>query len=164
MELDQFLEIIRNIKYRKPFRPHRYLALLTIIDIIENQIEKKEKAQNEFYYDNEFKQLFKYNYKNYHGPNDTNNSFIPFFHFKNAGGNIGEFWFPIPIPGMEPDFKRLITVHSGRELNEIIKYAKLDENIFKELKLNPKSREKVRNEIKQCLEVGLKQSGNNDKD
>jgi predicted restriction endonuclease len=145
MDLNQFLEIIQNME-RRPFRPHRYLALMAIMDIIEQQ-----EPPNRFYYNDAFKTYFTEHFNVYHGPNDRNRPFNPFFHLKNAGG----FWFLSPRPGREADLNMLVTVGSGRELNEIVDYAYLHSDIF-ELLSNQESREKVRNVIKQRLEIGLK--------
>jgi putative restriction endonuclease len=151
MDLNQFLEIIRNME-RKPFKPHRYLALMAILDIIESQ----EEPQNRFYYDDEYINYFTEHFHIYHGRNDRYNPFKPFFHLKNAGRNAGGFWFLSPTQGREAELNRLDTVGGPGELNEIVAYAELDQEIFKILsnkESGQQSREIVRNEIKQCLKA-----------
>jgi predicted restriction endonuclease len=146
MDLNQFLKIIRNMPMRgREFKPHRYLALMAIIDIIEHQ----ENSQNKFYYNDTFTEYFSNYFQIYRGPNDQNRPFKPFFHLKNAGG----FWFLRPISGNESELNRP-GVGSERELDEIVEYAYLLPEIF-DLLSNQESREIVRKEIKKCLIAGL---------
>ena len=152
MDINQFLGIIRNMD-RRPFRPHRYLALLAILDII----EKQENPNNKFYYDDDFKSYFLNHFCKYHSPNDNCNSFKPFFHLKNAQENGESFWFLEPRLGMASELNKLGTVNGPGKLNKIVEYAKLDQDLFDVIsnkETGQESREIVRNEISQCLKAG----------
>lgn len=150
MNLNQFISVIHNMA-RKPFRPHRYLALLAILDIIENQRE----PINKFFYNDDFINYFIRWFSQYHGPNDNCIPWLPFFHLKNAGRKFGGFWFLLPNNGMEEILKKLNTVRSERELKETINHAKLDDELFKIL-TNKEARETAKNEIINVLKRGLR--------
>ena len=139
MDLNQFLEIIRNMEPLpgRRFKPHRYLALLAVLDIIENQ----ENPARIFYYNDDFKNYFTHYFDIYAGPHDRNKPFKPLFHLMNAGRrsgrNFGEFWFFNSQAGVE--------------------YAELDQELFEILsnkESGHKSREIVRIEIKKCIKAG----------
>jgi len=161
MNLNQFLEIIRNMEPlpRREFKPHRLLALLAILDIIESQ----GKAQKRFNYNDFFKQRFTHYFDIYAGPNDRNKPFKPFFHLWNAGRSsgrdFGEFWFLISRPGRGVYLNNMRRGgFSERELEENIEFAELDQDLFEILsnkESGQESREIVRNEIKKCLKAGL---------
>jgi hypothetical protein len=161
MNLTQFLEIIRNMEPLpgREFKPHRYLALLAVLDIIESQ----ENPQKEFYYNDYFKNYFTHYFDVYHRVNDGNKPFKPFFHLKNAGSssgrNFGELWFLIPRQGRKVYFNNMRRGgFSEGELRENIEYAEIDQEIFNILsdkESGQESREIVRKEIEKCLTKGL---------
>jgi putative restriction endonuclease len=153
MDLKEFLEIIRHMEPipGREFKPHRYCALMAILDIIENQ----ENPPNKFYYNDTYVNHFTEHFHNYHGPNDRYNPYKPFFHLKNVGRDVDEFWILSPMPEMEADLNMLVTVSGPGELKRIVEYAELREDIFNLLK-KQESREIVRKEIEECLRTGLK--------
>jgi serine/threonine protein kinase len=147
MNLNIFLEVIHSLsKPGKNFKPHKYLALLSIIDVIKDQ----PAPFNEFRYDNAFRERFTKYFNLYHGPNDSNRSLNPFFHLKNTGG----FWHLKPLLGKEAALKKLTTVGSPRDLHDVVDFAYLSPDILGILS-DPVSRDIVVNTIQQILEMGL---------
>lgn len=146
MDLQQFLESITKMSIiGKGFKPHKYLALLTIIDLIECQ----EVSENRFNFDEAFRKSFTKRFEMYHGPDDKNRPLAPFFHLKNTG-----FWFLCPLAGKEEQLKTMPTVGAPRELDEVVDHAYLLPEIY-DLLHDPDSREIVKKTITSCLVSGL---------
>lgn len=131
---------------RQDFKPHKYLTLLSIIDIIGEQVQ----PQNKFYYNTEYKDKFAKYYNMYHGPRDRNRPLAPFFHLKGTT----DFWHLKPHAGKEYQLSKVSTISAPHILEDTVDYAYLDENFFLNL-CKPKFRNMVKQIITKCLEEGL---------
>ncbi|OQB76594.1 MAG: Serine/threonine-protein kinase StkP [Deltaproteobacteria bacterium ADurb.Bin135] len=150
MKPNEFLDEIKNIISPSTyFKPHKYLALLAILDIIAADI----KPANQFKFDERFKRQFTKYFTLYHGPDDRDRPLAPFFHLKTSGN----FWHLKPLEGKENELAKLTTVGSPRELYSCIDYGYLDDELFEYL-CKSEIRDKAIQVIKECLQLGLGQT------
>ena len=89
-------ELLKEIKFLstpgKGFKPHKYLALLTILQLI----REKKIVSCQVLFDEAFKNRFGDLIKKYGGEADRNRPHTPFFHLATTS-----FWALIPNEGQE---------------------------------------------------------------
>jgi len=155
MDLEQFLDALKEMSVKgKGFKPHKHLALLAILDLIENQ----ELSENKFYFDEAFRNSFTKRFDIYHNIEDKNRPLAPFFHLKNTG-----FWLLSPLQGKEEQLRNMSTVGAPRELHEVVDHAYVLPEIYK-LFQDSDCRNIIRNTIIDCLELGLAAAKNSSGD
>ncbi|MGQ9675948.1 MAG: nuclease-related domain-containing protein [Chloroflexota bacterium] len=142
MLLDEFLKRLDNLTtHGAGFKPHKYLFLLTILDLLEEQ----QVPKNEFPFDARMRHKFTSYFRQYAGENDRNRPWAPFFHLGSSG-----FWHLRSLPGRERDLANLTTVGGPRELVENVDYGYLSDAVF-DLLSNRSVAAVVRERIKTIL-------------
>lgn len=113
---------IDNLSVGKNKKPHKYIALLSMIFIL----KKNNFRENKIFFNNEFRNIFSLIFKKFAKYSDRNRPCAPFFHLKNSGlVNL------VPHHGYNID--SICTVGSSGELNKYVQYATLNENLFMDL-------------------------------
>lgn len=142
MLIDEFLKRLDNLTpHGAGFKPHKYLLLLTILDLLEGQ----QVPKNEFPFDARMRHKFTSYFRQYAGENDRNRPCAPFFHLGSSG-----FWHLRALPGRERELANLTTVGGPRELVENVDYGYLSDAVF-DLLSNRSVAAMVRERIKTIL-------------
>lgn len=121
--------------------PHKVAMLLAIIDLF----EKNKITKNEIYFDQKLKLEFTHQFNLLAGANDRDNPHLPYFHLRSSG-----FWHHYIKPGKQELYKKLTTVSGSGVIDEYIKYAYLDDELFELL-----GNEVVRKMLRQALHANL---------
>lgn len=125
----------------KNFKPHKYLVLLSITELIkENEI-----LNNTVNFDDKFKRVYTKYFNQYSGKNDRNRPHTPFFHLRTSG-----FWKLVPNKITETEIDSISSVGGPTELNKLISHAEIELEFFNEIK-TPEKRVKFENKIKSIL-------------
>jgi len=125
MPIDEFLREIKSLsKPGKGFKPHKYIALLAILQLVREKII----VGCQILFDSTFKNRFRELIKEYGEDADKNRPHNPFFHLSTAS-----FWKLIPNEGQESVLAQARTIGSAGELERLISYAELDQNVFDRL-------------------------------
>lgn len=124
MDLTGFLEQIKQIKTGTASKPHKFILLLAVIQLIETGYIK----QNRIYYDDELKNAFTEYFKIIARGNDRNRPYTPFFHLRTSG-----FWFLKPKPNKQEYFTSIVSIGGPQELVDNIEYAYFDDSVFQML-------------------------------
>ena len=93
MTLKEFLEEIKFLS--KPgigFKPHKYVALLAVLQLVREHVIHKHRVV----FNNKYKARFGELLKVYGGEGDRNRPHTPFFHLASTG-----FWQLVPNKGYE---------------------------------------------------------------
>jgi len=144
-DLDDFLEEIKALsKSGKGFKPHKYLLLLSVL----NLVRSGEISNRQVYFSDALRKEFRLLLTEYGDDDDRDRPYIPFFHLSNSS-----FWRLIPFPGRESDLKRASTVGGPTELGELVQYAQLSEPFLKALK-DDASRSVIEASIIECISIG----------
>lgn len=122
MPIEELLREIKSLSTPgKGFKPHKYVALLTILQLV----REKQIVGCRVLFDKAFKNRFGELMKKYGGETDRNRPHTPFFHLSTTS-----FWTLIPNEGQESALDKTKTVGSAGELERIISHAELDQNVF----------------------------------
>ncbi|HHX45361.1 MAG TPA: hypothetical protein GX714_15435 [Chloroflexi bacterium] len=123
MTLDEILDRLKRLSPPgRGFRPHKYLLLLAILDVMRSN----PNHGNWFVLDAQVRDRFAERLRQYGRPSDRERPWAPFFHLRNSG-----LWHLHPLPGREPSLDALRSVGGPKELRENIAYASLDEQLFR---------------------------------
>lgn len=122
-------EIASINKDNRAFKPHRYIALLTAIEIL----KKRNFSENRIYFSDEFRQVFSQIFSKYSSGNDRNRPYTPFFHLRKA-----TFWRLVPKLGKGKELERAVTVGGPSDLLALVQYAELSD-LFMNVLRDPES-------------------------
>jgi hypothetical protein len=124
------------------FKPHKLLAVLSVIKVL----EEKDFRDGKVFFDESFKNYFS---KYYHEFKFVNNHscrpHTPFFHLKTTS-----FWILVPAAGKEEELTMLSTVGGPGILNSIIQFAQVSDYFLSVLK-NRTQRKEIVGLIRQLL-------------
>jgi serine/threonine protein kinase len=149
MKFDEFLRQIGSLSKRgNAFKPHKYLALLAVIDLVRRGTIHSRQVS----YDEEFQSAFSRAFKKFGRSTDRNRPCAPFFHLSGYG-----FWELIPKSGQAAALAAAKTVGSSGELTKLIDHAELDAEVFAFFQ-DAKTRELIEQEIVDCLRSGFEYS------
>ena len=121
MDLENFLIKIKRLSSGKSFKPHKFILLLVVLDLIQEKIIKT----NKIVYDDVVKDRFTKYIKQYGHEGDRNRPYTPFFHLRSSG-----FWHLKAKPAREEILKSLTSVGGPNELIENVEYAYLSDSIY----------------------------------
>ena len=120
-------------------KPHKYIALLSMILIL----KKQNFSENKIIFDETFRNIFTKIFKKVAKGNDRDRSWAPFFHLRSSGlVNL--------IPNKGYDLTQLTSVGAPKILNQYVAYATLLPELFSALK-NSSIRTEIINEINENL-------------
>ena len=134
-----FKEKIDELSVGRFKKPHKYLALLSMILVL----KKKRFIENKILFDEDFKTVFSLIFQKFAKKEDRNRPHTPFFHLKTSG-------LVILVPQVGKDLSGVSTVGSPGDLNNYVAYAMLNPELFESLKDNSLQKEII-NEIKYNL-------------
>jgi len=137
-------EIVNLGGSRKHFKPHKYVALLAAISIL----QENSFSENRVYFTDKFQRLFSDIFSKYSSGNDRNRPHTPFFHLKTSS-----FWRLIPKPNMERELDKSTTVGGPTALTDIVEFAELS-NSFMSILRNDDACSILQAMIHDCLAVG----------
>lgn len=126
-------------------KPHKYIALLSMIIIL----DRKNFIENKIVFNEDFKDIFSLIFQKVAKENDRNRAHTPFFHLKTSG-------LVTLIPQSGKDLSQIGTIGSAGELNNCVAYAMLVPELFESLK-DRSLRVEIINEIKDNLLIYHKQ-------
>jgi hypothetical protein len=101
--------------------PHKVVMLLAVIDLI----EKETITENHIEFNGTLKSTFTDQFIRLAGPNDRDNSHLPFFHLRSSG-----FWHHHLKPGMSEPYRKLATASGPGVIDKHIAYVQLDDELF----------------------------------
>jgi non-specific serine/threonine protein kinase len=134
-----FKEKIDALSSGKFKKPHKYIALLSMIFVL----KKQGFQENKILFDNEFKGFFSFIFNKVAKENDRNRPHTPFYHLKSSG-------LVTLIPRDGHDLAAISTIGSPGELNHYVAYATLVPELFASLK-DPRLQTEIIDEIKSQL-------------
>lgn len=120
MDLATFLSKLDTLVNSSSFKPHKYLVLLSVIDILNS----KENPENKFYY-MDIKKNFEKHFYLYAQNHDRNRPYIPYFHLRTSG-----FWFLKAYPGKGVILDNISKASAPKDIIENIEYAYFSESVF----------------------------------
>lgn len=139
MKLKEMLSIIHTLSSQGVnFKPHKYIAILAVIDMI----KEKKISDGIVKYEGDFKTFFTKHFQNYSTHGDRNRPYNPFFHLRTSG-----FWRLVPNNIESSVLEKINSVGGPTELNQLVLHAEIDTELFTEL-LNPQKRFVLESEIK----------------
>ncbi|MCD5401678.1 protein kinase [candidate division NPL-UPA2 bacterium] len=141
MQVKVFLHQLGLLTTRFKFKPHKYLVLLVVQDLIES----KDCLENKFYFNDVFRARFTQYFNKYSCENDRNRPHTPFFHLKSSG-----FWHLKAKSGREGFLAKLPKIGSPGEIIENVDYAYLSEPVY-ELFTDRKSAAIIREQVESIL-------------
>lgn len=121
-KVDDLIEEIKLLS--KPgigFKPHKYIALISVLQLIREQ----KIRENNIYFGSLFKERFKSLFKIFGEEPDSNRPHTPFFHLSTTS-----FWKLIPLKDKEEILTRTKAIGSAGELNSIVLKAKINQDVF----------------------------------
>jgi len=122
MDIESFKKLTTSILPEKTQgKPHKTLALLSIIE----GIDTGEYKENKFYFDSNFKTLFSKWFVRFARTDDRDRPLAPFFHLRSTS-----FWNLMPTQRKEEELIETSTVGSSGHLFKLVEYAYLDGEIF----------------------------------
>jgi putative restriction endonuclease len=107
--------------------PHKPILLLSVVQAIQNNQIK----DNRIYVTPELIFLFKSNWNGLVQTQNASTFALPFFHLHKEKS---KFWNLVPKPGFEAILRMKESISSLTELNNIIEYATIPDNLFHLLK------------------------------
>ncbi|WP_415965507.1 hypothetical protein [Desulfovibrio piger] len=140
-----FKEKINGLSTGSFKKPHKYIALLSMIIIL----DRKNFIENKIVFNEDFKDIFSLIFQKVAKENDRNRAHTPFFHLKTSG-------LVTLIPQSGKDLSQIGTIGSAGELNNCVAYAMLVPELFESLK-DRSLRVEIINEIKDNLLIYHKQ-------
>ena len=146
MTLEELLAELRFLsKQGKGFKPHKHIALLTVLQLIrEHKIEKPQ-----IYFDVAFKNRFGELLRKYGSKDDRNRPHNPFFHLSSS-----HFWHLVPNEEYESTLAKIDKIGSAGDLERLVSHAKLDQTVF-DLFSEKETGQKIVTELEACVLEGL---------
>lgn len=146
MSLEQFLtEIAALSKPGKGFKPHKYLALLAVIDLLRKGVITSANVS----FDANFQASFSSVFREYARETDRDRPSAPFFHLSAHG-----FWDLIPRRGQESALASASTMGSSGELSRLVDHAEIAPEVFALLR-DEFARSRIEQTIVDCLRAGI---------
>jgi hypothetical protein len=124
------LDISAITRNRDNFKPHKYLAILSVIRLFDVPSLRRK----EIYYDDKFRSIFTELFNKYASENDRNRPYAPFFHLRSHA-----FWSLRAIAGKEKELDSVSSVGGPALLNEMVECAILSDELYAAL-LNDEER------------------------
>ncbi len=122
MTLEEFLDELEGLSPPgSRFKPHKYLLLLAVIDLIQSGVA----TANRFQCDDKLCERFLAHFRVYARPGDSARPWTPFFHLRSSG-----FWRLQAHPGKERALAKLSTVGSRGELEQYVQYASVEPSVY----------------------------------
>lgn len=118
MEIDREIREMCNKYKLQSFKPHKLVAILATIKIIQAGKCKDGKI----YFDGDFKRIFTELFTKYASGRDRDRPHTPFFHLRSSS-----FWELIPKPGKEQILKNTTTIGGPQALIDIVECAQLSD-------------------------------------
>ena len=144
-DLDGLLEEISSLsKPGKGFKPHKYLLLLSVL----NLVRSGKISNRQVYLSDALRREFALLITKYGDDEDRDRPYTPFFHLANTS-----FWKLKPFPGRESDLKKASSVGGPGELGDLVQYAELSEPFLKALK-DEASRSIIELSILEYISIG----------
>jgi serine/threonine protein kinase len=138
-------ELSRLSKPGKGFKPHKYLLLLSVIELVRNG----KISNNRIYFNEPLKEQFRILIRTYGGDEDRDRPHTPFFHLASAS-----FWKLIPNTGCLDDLNAIDTIGSAGDLNRLVAYAELDPSVFYFFK-EVQTSAAIRQELDRLITAGI---------
>lgn len=146
MTLDEIIDEIKDLtRLGHLFKPHKYLALLAAIDVLEGYNWELNKIP----YGDQFKDAFTKYFQMYSQYSDRNRPLAPYFHLRSS-----KLWTLVAKLGKEEELKATATVGAPKELYNLVDYAELHDDLFRSLR-DPNKLQMIRNTIIECLSNNL---------
>lgn len=130
--------------HAKGFKPHKYLMLLAVIELV----KKGEIASNKIFLSEELQREFAKLLEKHGEAEDKNRPWAPFFHLKSSS-----FWKVIPVTGSEAKLNVASTVGSMGELAALVDHVEISDSLMGFLRDNT-SCKKIEAHLIECLTQG----------
>ena len=140
MGLEELLEKIRGLSSSASYKPHRYVLLLAVLELVDSQ-----KADNRFYFNETLKAQFSKYLRIYGAEGDSDRLHTPFFHLRSSG-----LWYLQPKPGREDALSNLTSVGGPKEIAENVDFAFLSDEAYG-LFANREAAAKIREQLVSIL-------------
>lgn len=111
----------------KVFKPHKIVALLAAIKVLQN----KDFTDNKIYYSDDFKKYFIDTFAIYVKEDFSCRPYTPFFHLKSSS-----FWELVPKQGKEESFDNTTSVGGPGALAAVVDHAQISNILLEFLKKN----------------------------
>jgi hypothetical protein len=145
-----FPDLLKEIASLSPpgrgFRPHKYLLLLSVLNLSKKQLLRNSRV----YYDEAVKSEFGQLLSVHGSEEDRNRPYTPFFHLGNT-----TFWKLVPATGRESELDQVQSVGGPGILTALVQYAELGPTLVSAL-ANEQQCAAVEQTILQCLVDGRK--------
>jgi serine/threonine protein kinase len=143
MVLDELIHQLKSLSsLGKGFKPHKYLALLTLVHLIrDGHIE-----DGKIFYNDLFKEYFKKNFDVFADSDDRNRPYNPFFHLRSSG-----FWILVATDGNKDALDGLNSIGGPGELTRLVSHAQIDSELVEELQ-NESARERLESAVAEILQ------------
>ena len=146
MTLERIIDEIKSLsKFGHLFKPHKYLALLSAIDVLEDNGWQN----NRIFYDDQFKYAFTKYFEIYSRSRDRNRPLAPYFHLHNS-----ELWILVPNQGKDEELKKTTSIGAPRQLHDLVDHAELHDDLFQMLQ-DAIKRQAIKDAIIECLSGNL---------
>ena len=146
MTLEEIINEIKslsNLGYL--FKPHKYLALLSAIDVLGDNGWRINKIS----YNDQFRDAFTKYFGIYSRSPDRNRPLAPYFHLRSS-----KLWILIAKQGKSEELGNTTSVGAPKQLHDLVDYAQLHNDLFQILQ-DPNKRQIIRNAIVDCLSSNL---------
>lgn len=107
------------------YKPHKHLALLTMITCF----ERKGFTDNCLCYDEDFKRTFSGFFKSYSNADDRDRSYTPYFHLRSL-----PFWILVPNTGKEEELRSTSSIGGPSQLMSLVSHVVIQDEVFHALK------------------------------
>jgi serine/threonine protein kinase len=152
MTLDAFLDEVSNLSVPgKGFKPHKYLALLAVIQLVRQGVIKSTRIP----FDESFRSTFSGLLKSFGDEEDRDRPHNPFFHLRRHS-----FWRLVANTGQEKALDAASTIGSANYLSSLASHAELEKSVF-ELFKDPSTSEKIEQKIGALVRMGIKSRSEN---
>lgn len=107
--------------------PHKVALLLAVLELIETG----DISDNRIYFDDQLCDAFSRQFAILASDGDRDRPFLPFFHLRSS-----DFWHHKIREDAQEAYMRLTTVKGSRQLNEVVSFAYLDDELFEILQFS----------------------------
>lgn len=121
MGIEEFLEQLKGLSRGASFKPHKYLLLLSILDLV-----RVNESNNRFYFDQPLKEAFSKYLELYGSASDSNRPYTPFFHLQSSG-----FWHLKAKLGRETILSQMTSVGGPADITDNVDHAYLSEWVYR---------------------------------
>src|ERR1700676_4957540 len=147
MTLEAFLDEVSNLSVPgKGFKPHKYLALLAVIQLVRQGVIKSTRIP----FDESFRSTFSGLLKSFGDDEDRDRPHNPFFHLRRHS-----FWRLVANAGQEKALDAAPTIGSANYLSSLASHAELEQSVL-ELFKDRSASEKIEHKIGILVRAGIK--------